>query len=248
MKPTSLPKLDPDGLLLWIDDSLLAINKPAGLPTLPDGYDAQVPHVKALLEARYGPLWIVHRLDRETSGILLLARSSEAHRLLSLQFEDRSIKKVYHALVMGNPPWEAQRVDQPLRADADRQHRTLVDPRQGKPAATNLHVLERFGSFTLLEARPETGRTHQIRVHLASQGLAVAGDQLYGGGEGIYLSQIKPRYKPAAGVEKPLLGRLGLHALSLHLQHPQTGKPFDLDAPYPADIETTLRYLRKFSR
>lgn len=248
MKPTNLPKLDPDNLLLWIDDSLLAINKPAGLPTLPDGYDAQLPHVKALLEARYGSLWIVHRLDRETSGVLLLARSSQTHRLLSLQFESRSVKKAYHALVKGDPPWEERRVDQPLRADADRQHRTLVDSHQGKPAATSLRVLERFGSFTLLEARPETGRTHQIRVHLASQGLAVVGDQLYGRGEGVYLSQIKPRYKHSAGTEKPLLGRLGLHALSLHFQHPQTGEPFGLAAPYPADIETTLRYLRTFSR
>ena len=247
MKPSGLPKVDPDRLLLWIDDSLLAINKPAGLPTLPDGYDAQIPHVKALLEPRFGSLWIVHRLDRETSGVLLLARTPNAHRLLSLQFESRSVEKVYHALVKGDPPWEELRVDQPLRADADRQHRTLVDPRQGKPAATRLHVLERFGRFSLLEAHPEIGRTHQIRVHLASQGLFVVGDQLYGSDQGIYLSQIKPRYKPSSGDENPLLGRLGLHALSLHFQHPQSGESLRLQAPYPADIETTLRYLRKLS-
>jgi len=248
MKASGLLKFNSDELLLWVDDNLLAINKPASLPTLPDGYDPHAPHVKALLERSYGPLWIVHRLDRETSGVLLLARSPDAHRSLSLQFENRSVSKVYHALVAGSPPWEERRVTLPLRPDADRQHRTLVDHRQGKPAVTNLRVLERFSLYTLVEARPETGRAHQVRVHLASLGLAVAADGLYGSGVGVYLSQIKPRYKSSRGKERPLLGRLGLHALALLLEHPQTGQPLSLEASYPSDIDATLRYLRKFRR
>lgn len=239
-------KIDPDELLLWIDDSLLAINKPAGLPTLPDGYDPHAPHVKSALEGHFGPLWIVHRLDRDTSGVLALARTPTIHRNLSLQFENRTVAKIYHALVSGSPPWEERRVTLPLRPDADRQHRTLVDARQGKPAITNLRVLARLGSYTLVEAQPETGRAHQIRVHLASLGLAVVADGLYGSGAGVYLSHIKPRYKPSKTQEAPLLGRLGLHACSLSIRHPDTDQPLGLEAPYPKDLETTLRNLRKF--
>jgi RluA family pseudouridine synthase len=248
MKPAGNLKIDPDELLLWIDDSLLVINKPPGLPTLPDGYDPHAPHIKSALERLYGPLWIVHRLDRDTGGVLALARNPVAHRNLSLQFENRTIAKIYHALVSGSPSWEERRVSLPLRPDADRQHRTLVDARQGKPAVTNLRVLERFGSYTLVEARPETGRAHQIRVHLASLGLAVVADALYGSGVGVYLSHIKPRYKPSRGEERPLLGRLGLHARSLHIRHPDTDQPLILEAPHPKDFETTLRNLRKFRR
>jgi RluA family pseudouridine synthase len=246
MKPSPISKIDPSELLVWIDDILLAVNKPAGLPTLPDGYDPRAPHLKALLEQLYGPLWIVHRLDRETSGVLALARNSPAHRSLSLQFENRTVAKVYHALVRGSPPWDERRVDLALRPDADRGHRTLVDPRQGKPAATLLRVLERFGRFSLVEALPETGRTHQVRVHLASQGLAVVADGLYGSEQGVFLSEIKPRYKPAEGPERPLLGRLGLHARRLKIQHPDSGETLSLQAPYPKDFDLTLRYLRKF--
>ena len=246
MNPPGILKIDPGELLLWIDDNLLAINKPPGLPTLPDGYDPQAPHVKGLLEGRYGPLWIVHRLDRDTSGVLALARSPDAHRSLSLQFESRTVAKIYHALVSGSLPWEERRVALPLRPDADRQHRTLVDSRQGKPAATNLRVLVRFGLYTLVEARPETGRAHQVRAHLASLGLAVVADGLYGNGAGVYLSQIKPRYKLSRGEERPLLGRLGLHARALQVEHPDSGQPLSLEAPYPKDFETTLRNLRKY--
>jgi RluA family pseudouridine synthase len=224
----------------------LCINKPAGLPALPDGYDLGAAHVKALLEERFGELWIVHRLDRETSGVLLLARTPEAHRQLCLQFEVRLVEKIYHALVVGAPAWDERRVSLPLRPDVGRAHRTVVDHKGGKPALTHLKVLERFGRFSLLEARPETGRTHQIRAHLASQGCPIAADALYGSGEGVYLSRIKPGYKPSRGEEHPLLSRLGLHAFSLWVDHPFTGERLELHAPYPKDLETVLRNLRRF--
>ena len=232
--------------IIWADESLLCINKPPGLPTLPDGYEPGAPHLKALLADQFGELWIVHRLDRETSGLLLLARTQDAHLLLSLQFEARKVEKVYHALVSGNPAWDERKVSLPLRADAGRAHRTVIDARQGKPALTHLKVLERFGIYTLIEARPETGRTHQVRVHLASQGFPVAVDPLYGKGEAIYLSRIKPRYKASRGDERPLLDRLGLHALSLKVDHPQSGERLELVAPYPKDLETVLKNLRRF--
>ena len=229
--------------MIYIDQALLAINKPAGLPTLPDGYQPGAPHVKGLLVPVYGPLWIVHRLDRETSGILLLARSAAAHRSLNTQFENRQLTKIYHALVMGSPAWETTVVCQPLRADGDRRHRSVVDHQRGKPAETELHVLERFHGFTLVEARPHTGRTHQIRAHLAWSGYPIIGDSLYTAVPAWRGRQKSPNQPESPGAPVPL-ARLGLHAISIHFTHPDTNSPMTLAAPYPADFNTALQRLK----
>jgi tRNA pseudouridine32 synthase/23S rRNA pseudouridine746 synthase len=225
---------NPQDLVLYLDDHLLAIDKPPGLPVLPDGYHPEAPYVRSVLEPLYGRLWTVHRLDRGTSGLLVLARSTAAHRALNTQFEQRQTVKRYHALVRGSPPWDEHTADMPLLADGDRHHRTRVDARLGKPAVTGLRVLERLGAFTLIEASPQTGRTHQIRAHLAALELPIAGDTLYGGGGGIAF--------PPAGA--PRLERMALHAWSLEIVHPATGERLRLQAPYPADLEAVLEYLR----
>jgi tRNA pseudouridine32 synthase / 23S rRNA pseudouridine746 synthase len=213
--------------ILYSDPSLLVINKPAGLLNLPDGYDPSLPHVRSVLEAEYGRLWIVHRLDKDTSGVLVLARSAAAHRALNLQFECHAVEKIYHALVSGDPAWEQREVDLPLLPDGDRQHRTVVDRRWGKEAHTGLRVLERFGECALVEAIPQTGRTHQVRAHLASLGHPLVADALYGGGQAA------------------LLNRLGLHAFSLDFTHPQSGEKVCLEAPYPEDFQTALQLMRQ---
>ena len=167
--------------VLWSDGALLVVDKPAGLPTLPDGYNPQAPHLKRLLEPEYGRLWIVHRLDRSTSGVIVLARTVQAHRALNAQFQEHTVEKIYHAIVTGAPDWEETAIDLPLRADGDRRHRTVVDAQGGKPAVTHLRVLERFAGYSLVEAVPHTGRAHQVRAHLLAAGFPLVGDALYGG-------------------------------------------------------------------
>lgn len=241
-------RIKPEDLILYLDEFLLAINKPPGLPSLPDGYDPQTPHVKSVLEPELGRLWMVHRLDKETSGVMVLARTAQAHRELNGQFERHEVEKVYHALVMGNPVWEQFRAAQPLRADGDRRHRTLVDAQGGKPALTRLRVLERFGGYCLVEARPETGRTHQVRAHLAALGHPLVGDTLYGKNPGLYLSELKPGFGKKGCVECALMRRVGLHARSLRIMHPGKRETQMIEAPYAKDFNAALRQLRRYGQ
>jgi tRNA pseudouridine32 synthase/23S rRNA pseudouridine746 synthase len=212
--------------VLYVDDQLLVVSKPAGLPTLVDGYHPEAPYLAGLLKETYPALWVVHRLDRQTSGVIVFARTAVAHRLLNTQFEQRQALKTYHALVHGLPAWDSQSICLPLRADGDRRHRSVVDPQRGKSAHTDVLVLERFDHFTLLQATPRTGRTHQIRAHLAALGYPIVSDPLYG------------------GAELPGLLRLGLHAHSLKLFHPDSGKVMEFKAPYPQDLAQAINSLR----
>ena len=217
-----------DDLVLWEDDALLVVNKPAGMLVIPGGFDRSTPLVKVLRE-RFGNLWVVHRLDRDTSGVLVFARTAHAHRALNTQFQERQVAKVYHALVCGDPPWTARTVSLPLRPNGDRRHRTVVDHERGKPARTRFRVLERFVGYTLVAAMPESGRRHQIRVHLAALKLPIVADALYGA--------------PATD-ETISLRRIALHAFSLSLRHPSEGTTMTFEAPYPTDMASALEQLR----
>jgi len=229
--------------LIFEDLALLVVNKPAGLATLPDGYDPTLPHIKLLLERQFGRLWVVHRLDKATSGVLLIARSADAHRSLNSQFEQHTVSKVYHALVAGNPEWQEKTVDLPLRSNADRQHRTLVDPQLGKPAITHFMVLERFYHACLLQAIPETGRTHQIRAHLNAVDLAILGDKLYAKPAAPGKKVVGSFMEEEEGLIR-MTGGMGLHALSLEITHPLSGERLKFEAPYPQSLLTVLQHLR----
>ena len=186
-------------LVLFEGDHLLAVNKPAGVNThAPDQFALEGLH--EWLQRRHQPLAIHHRLDKETSGVLVFGKSASANRSLTEQFEQKTVRKTYLFLTTAAPPSKPLRVSSPI---------------DGKPAATSFEPAGRCGCFALIRATPETGRTHQIRLHAAQNGFAVAGDALY---------------------EKPTtpLPRLMLHAASLELRHPQTGQTLRLEAPTPA--------------
>ena len=166
--------------IVYTDDDVLVVNKPAGLLTIADGYDPTQPYLKKYLEEKYGPVWVVHRLDKLTSGIMVFARNAQAHRFVSLQFESRQVGKKYLCFCIGSPPWQTHDELSPLRVNADKKHRTLVDVAKGKPSKTSFSIINRFQFTSFIEAVPHSGYTHQIRSHLYFLGYPIIGDGLYG--------------------------------------------------------------------
>jgi tRNA pseudouridine32 synthase / 23S rRNA pseudouridine746 synthase len=225
-------------VVLHEDPAVLAVDKPAGRLVIP-GRGTDEVSLREELEAVHGPLWVVHRLDRGTSGVLLFARTAPAHRALNLAFDRGEPRKRYLALVRGAPPPE-RRIDRAI-APARRGKMRPARPRdaRGKRAVTLVHLLERFaapwssGPLALVEAFPETGRTHQIRVHLAAEGFPLAVDPDYG--------EPAPLRGPGGTV---LLARTPLHAARLEVSHPLDDRPFVLEAPLPRDLAATLAALR----
>lgn len=251
--------------ILFEDDTMIAFDKPSGLLIAPDRWDKQRENLMGLVHARYGHgVANVHRLDADTSGLLLCAKTKPALDFLSGQFQSKTVAKKYTALVVVLPIEQAMKVIKPVRDEAGMLPESFAvdlalgeDERQpgrmrvfkgrgGKACVTEFRVLERFGRFALLDCLPLTGRTHQIRVHLAAAGAPILNDPFYGDpGIKLLLSELKHRYK-GRDEEKPLLGRLALHASELTLKHPVTREPVTLQAPLPHEFEIALKYLRKF--
>ena len=233
--------------IIFEDADIIAVNKPSGLLVIPDRFRKELLNLRNLLEMKYGGIFVVHRLDRETSGVTLFAKNAEAHRLLNGQFTDHTIKKIYLALVCGIPDHEAGTLKFPL-APHPRKPGTMVVSEAGKISITEYRVAEKFLKYSLVEARPLTGRTHQVRIHLAAYGHPLAVDRIYGSGEPLRLSSFKPGYKPSATEERPLIDRLTLHAEKITFHHPATNAEVTLTAPLPQDFELTLKQLRKNNR
>lgn len=227
--------MDIQSTLLYQDDTLLAVNKPPGLLTIPDGYNPALPYLSGLLQQQFGRLWVVHRLDKDTSGVILFARSAEIHRQLNLQFERRETRKEYHALVAGIPDWEETEISLPLRVNGDRRHRTVIDRQAGRSAQTGVRVLRKADTFALVAAFPHTGYTHQIRAHLAAIGFPILGDPLYRS-----LIPGSPTKNQPATISQSLMSRTALHAYQIQFTHPGTALSLTIQAPYASDFQQAV--------
>jgi 23S rRNA pseudouridine1911/1915/1917 synthase len=238
--PAAEPEPRPEAMpldVVYEDEALVVLNKPAGLVAHPAHGHAAGTLLNGLL-ARYPELraWppeegfpgLVHRLDRDASGLLLIARTPAARAALRAQFKATEVRKVYLALVIGRPRPERARIEAPIGRDPRRRKRMAVMREGGKAAATGYRVLEHLRSYTLLEVRPETGRTHQIRVHLSAIGHPIAGDRVYG-----------PQRQRLG------LDRLFLHAAQLTFRHPASGEEMTFTAPLPEELEAVLVEARR---
>jgi RluA family pseudouridine synthase len=241
--------------IIYQDERLIAVNKAAGLSVGGERWDESAERLDKLLASSLGldKLYTVHRIDKDTSGLVVFAKEPDTHKRLSMAFQTRSVHKLYLAVVHGLPAWEDGSCDLPLVVDGDKRHRTIVDKYQGKKSFTAFHLVATLsgakGPISLLECRPETGRTHQIRVHLAQLGLPIVCDSLYGKSAfrsvepGLYLSDLKARWNGDVYEERPLLNRLGLHALRLELPAKLGGDTFT--APLPRDMKAFINQMGK---
>ena len=273
--------------IIFEDDTLVAFDKPSGMLVAPDRWDKKRENLMSLVHEhpRYGhSVANVHRLDADTSGLLLCTKNKAALDFVSGQFQSKTVQKTYHAFVVVLPPERAMKVFAPVRdangalpdtftidialGEDERQpgRMRVFKGRGGKDSVSEFRVLERFGgprmartprglegggagaTFALLECRPLTGRTHQLRVHLTAAGAPILNDPFYGVPElQLKLSDLKRGYK-GRDDEKPLLARLGLHASALTFTHPATREPVTLTTPMPHEFEVALKYLRKFAQ
>lgn len=229
--------------VIFENDDLIAVNKPSGMFTIPDR-EGQV-SLKDLLAARYGNIFTVHRIDRDTSGLVLFAKNSEAHRYLSRLFEERKIEKSYAGIVIGKPLHDKDIIDAPI-AEHPVQKGVMTVSRNGKPSQTGYEVIDGNRSFSLLSFQLFTGRTHQIRVHAKHIGCPLACDPIYGDGKPVFLSAVKRNFKLAKkeDEERPMISRLALHSFKLEFIAPD-GKMLKLTAPLPKEFTALMKQIRK---
>ena len=232
--------------ILYEDAEIVVVNKPPGLRSIPDRYNRELPSAIHILQDSGMTAFTVHRLDKETSGVMVFAKTSEAHTLLNEQFQHQTIKKEYLALVTGRTP-EKGTIDARLTVHPTKSQ-IVVAKKGGKKSVTHYETLKLYRGYSLVSVRPESGRTHQIRVHLNHIGHEIIADPLYGKTTPLYLSHFKKKYSESKGKEeRPLLNRLALHAEKIQLTHPATGKKIQFNAPLPKDFRAALRQLDKWA-
>lgn len=235
-------KLAPE--ILLDNDHFIVLNKPSGLLSIPDREGKEI-SLKQMLQEKYGQIFTVHRLDRDTSGIIVFAKDEETHKYLSQAFEERTVEKYYLGIVNGVPPEKKMTINEPIAENTTKRGVMLIHQR-GKQSITDYEVLEEFGKFSLLRFRIHTGRTHQIRVHMQHVGHPIVVDTLYGDATPIRVSSFKRNYNLSKNEEeeRPILGRLGLHAEKLQFKDAQ-GNSYNVEAPLPKDMRALLQQLRK---
>ena len=233
-------------LLIFENDDFILLNKPSGLLSIPDRDGKEISLKKLLLE-KYAPgeILTIHRLDKETSGLIIFAKNAITHKFLSQQFENRQTQKIYLGLVIGSPVNKKGSIDSPIIEHAGKKGLMVVS-RKGKESLTNYEVIEQFGIYSWVRFQILTGRTHQIRVHMKNIGHPIACDDIYGDGKPVFLSSIKHNYKLSRNAEEelPLLNRLALHAYQLKFSGVD-GRQFEFEAPIPRDLKAILQQLSK---
>ena len=225
------------------NDAFIALNKPAGLLSIPDREGKEV-SLKRLLQEQYPSIFTVHRLDKDTSGLIVFAKNAIAHQQLSVLFEGREVKKIYLGLVHNAPVNDTGSIDIGIQEQFGKVG-VMMTHQKGKPSLTDYKVLEKFRLYSWMQFQIHTGRTHQIRVHMKHIGNPIVCDPVYGDGLPVLLSAIKKKYKLSKHEqeERPILNRLALH--SYQLSFTLNEEQFTLEAPLPKDLRALLQQLRK---
>jgi 23S rRNA pseudouridine1911/1915/1917 synthase len=231
-------------ILIYENGDFLLLNKPAGLLSIPDREGKEI-SLKKILQDEYGEIFTIHRLDKDTSGVIVFAKNEELHKLLSHQFEQRQTEKIYLGLIMGSPLKEKDTIDAAIMEHPTKKGLMIIN-RKGKEATTDYEVLNTFGIYSWVRFRIHTGRTHQIRVHMKHIGNPVACDKIYGDGKPVFLSSIKHNYKLSKHEEeeRPILNRVALHAYQLKFTS-SDNNTYHFEAPIPKDLKATLQQLEK---
>jgi RluA family pseudouridine synthase len=235
--------------ILYEDEHLLVINKPAGVDSTRGQFstDSVLDRLSEIRPEIGDELRLVHRIDRETSGVMILAKTILAQRSLTNQWMEGNVRKTYLALVRGVVEPPTGTIDLPLHNTGKKKEPVIAG--QGKAAITEYQRVEQYRQFALLEVNPRTGRMHQVRVHLASIGLPIVADQIYGSGEPLLLSRFKRSYRPSKHKsQRALIDRLALHANQITVVHPATNQEMTFNADLPKDFKRTVHQLEKFGR
>jgi len=232
-------------LIIFENDDFIAVNKEPGMLTIPDRHDDTQMSLYKILNQQYGKIFIVHRLDRDTSGLILFAKNESTHKYLSQLFEQRNIEKKYLGIVRGSMPDKKGTVNEPI-AEHPLKKGVMTISKKGKPSLTNYEVLEDYGIYSLIQFEIQSGRTHQIRVHTKSLGHPIICDSVYGDGKPILLSSFKKKYKLSQNdlEERPIINRLALHSYHLNFTDIHQ-KDFSIEAPLPKDMKALLQQLKK---
>ncbi len=235
-------------VILFEDDDLVIVNKPANYLTIPDRFRHEEPSILSWLKAKNEAIFVVHRLDKATSGILCFAKNSESHKHLSKQFQERTVDKIYWALIDGQLMQKEGEINRPIAENMGKRGKMLV-ARRGKPSLTLYKALETFKDFELVEATIKTGRTHQIRVHFQFVGHPLAVDAVYGKRSEFFLSEVKKKkYRGSKNEEeRPLMKRTTLHSVKLSLDHPKTEERMVFQTELPKDFSALLKQLRRWN-